>query len=199
MTHIATMANRMEKLISKLFLFSKAQELSVQKKAFNLEEVMRECYEELKKEYHHKNINFKLQALPIAYGDKAAIRQVCQNLLSNALKYASKKPTIRIIVFAKQLQQQLIIGIKDNGTGFDEKEKDKLFVRFQRLHKSSEYEGTGLGLAICQQIIEKHKGQIWAENNKQEGATFYISLPLVDGNSKEAYKKETRSLGILPE
>ena len=160
---------------------------------------MRECYEELKKEYHHKNINFKLQALPIAYGDKAAIRQVCQNLLSNALKYASKKPTIHIVVFAKQQQQQLIIGIKDNGTGFDEKEKDKLFVRFQRLHKSSEYEGTGLGLAICQQIIEKHKGQIWAENNKQEGATFYISLPLVDGNSKEAYKKETRSLGILPE
>jgi len=185
-THIATMANRMERLINRLFSFSKAQQLSVQKKRFNLEETMRECYEEAKKEYLHKSIEFELQPLPAAYGDKAAIRQVCQNLLSNGLKYASKKPIIKIVVFAKQQENQLVIGVKDNGTGFDEEEKDKLFQRFQRLHKPSEYEGTGLGLAICQQIIEKHNGKIWAENNRQQGATFYVSLPVASTNLKEA-------------
>lgn len=177
-THILTMANRMERLINNLFLFSKAQQLSVHKELFNLEQIVRDCYEERKKEYYHKHIEFELRPLPKAYGDKAAIRQVCENLLSNALKYASKKPTIKIIVFAKQQKNQLIIGLKDNGTGFNAAEKDKLFERFQRLHKPSEYEGTGLGLAICQQIIKKHEGKIWAENNKQEGATFYFSLPV---------------------
>jgi len=204
-THIATMANRMEKLISTLFLFSKAQQLSIQKKAFNLEAILQECYEELKKEYHHKTIKFELQSIPTAYGDKAAIRQVCLNLLSNALKYASKNDIIKIVVFAKQHQQQLVVGIKDNGTGFNEEEKDKLFQRFQRLHKPSEYEGTGLGLAICQQIIEKHNGKIWAENNRRSGATFYISLPLATTNLKEESKQrvitstEIGNLGIIPE
>ena len=184
-THIATMANRMEQLIGKLFLYSKAQQLSVQKSVFDLEKMMNSCYEEVTKEYHYKNIQFDLQTLPKAFGDEVAIRQVRQNLLSNALKYASKKPIIKIIVYAKQQKNQLVIGIKDNGTGFNEEEKDKLFQRFQRLHKSSEFEGTGLGLAICQQIIEKHNGKIWAENNKQAGATFYFSLPLASTNVKE--------------
>jgi len=183
-THIATMANRMEQLIGKLFLYSKAQQLSVQKSVFDLEKMMNSCYEEVTKEYHYKNIQFDLQTLPKAFGDEVAIRQVRQNLLSNALKYASKKPIIKIIVYAKQQKNQLVIGIKDNGTGFNEEEKDKLFQRFQRLHKSSEFEGTGLGLAICQQIIEKHNGKIWAENNKQAGATFYFSLPFASANLK---------------
>lgn len=177
-THIVTMTTRMERLINKLLLFSKVKQLSVQKEVFNLEKLMKECYEDMKKDFPHKKIVFDLQPLPPAYGDKAAIRQVCQNLLSNALKYASKKKTIHLSVFASSKNKQLVVGLKDNGTGFDETQKDKLFQRFQRLHKSSEYEGTGLGLVICQQIIEKHNGKIWAENNRTTGATFYFSLPL---------------------
>ena len=176
--HIATMAVRMENLINNLFLFSKAQQLNLYKETFDLTAILQTCFTELKNNYHQKEIELTLPALPLAFGDKATIRQVCENLLSNAIKYASKKDEIILTITGEQKENVLLISIKDNGIGFDETQKDKLFKRFERLHKPSEYEGTGLGLAICQRIIQKHGGQIWATNNPEEGATFYFTLPL---------------------
>ena len=176
--HIATMAVRMENLINNLFLFSKAQQLNLYKETFNLTAILQTCFNELKNNYHQKEIEITLPSLPLAFGDKATIRQVCENLLSNAIKYASKNDKIILTITGEQKDNLLLISIKDNGIGFDETQKDKLFKRFERLHKPSEYEGTGLGLAICQRIIQKHGGQIWAVNNPGKGATFYFTLPL---------------------
>jgi len=197
--HIATMAIRMENLINNLFLFSKAQQLNLYKESFDLTPMLRTCFNELSNNYPQQGTALNLLSLPLAFGDKAAIRQVCENLLSNALKYASKKQKISITITGQQKDQFLVFSIKDNGVGFDRTQKEKLFKRFERLHKSSEYEGTGLGLAICQQIIQKHGGEIWAENNQEGGAIFYFTLPLQKQTQQTLKDKLMGSKGVTKE
>jgi len=67
--------------------------------------------------------------------------------------------------------------VRDNGIGFDEKYRDRIFEVFQRLHGRDEYEGTGVGLAICRKIAERHGGAITANSREGEGATFVVTLP----------------------
>ena len=69
----------------------------------------------------------------------------------------------------------------DNGIGFDPKFADDIFVVFKRLHSYHEFQGTGIGLSICKKIVETHKGSIRAESVPQEGSTFIITLPELDG------------------
>jgi signal transduction histidine kinase len=119
--------------------------------------------------------------LPDSNGDPNAIRQVWINLISNAIKYSrnNKEPNIEIGSFNDlSLPNQQIFFIKDNGVGFDEKYKNKLFKVFQRLHAADQFEGTGVGLAIVEKVISKHGGKVWTEAEVNKGACFYFSLPL---------------------
>jgi len=70
--------------------------------------------------------------------------------------------------------------VEDNGIGFDEKYRDRIFQIFQRLHGRSEYEGTGIGLAICRKIVDRHGGSITANSSPGAGARFIIALPRRD-------------------
>ena len=104
--------------------------------------------------------------------------QLFQNMVSNALKYR-KDDVDPVINIATQSGEDgnVTILIEDNGIGFDEKYKDKIFQLFQRLHGKNEYGGTGMGLAICKRIAEHHNGSITVNSTPGAGITFHVSLP----------------------
>lgn len=121
--------------------------------------------------------NLTIKQLPETTGDKALIRQVLFNLISNAIKYSGKKEDSLIEIGGQKENGQNIYFIRDNGVGFDMQYAHKLFGVFQRLHSIQEFEGTGVGLALVQRIIQRHGGQVWAESEVDKGSTFYFALP----------------------
>ncbi|HUS03674.1 MAG TPA: ATP-binding protein [Chitinophagaceae bacterium] len=122
------------------------------------------------------NYNVKLKDLNQCKCDSTLIKQVWENLISNAVKYSSKNPNPVIEIGSLKENNKIVYYIKDNGAGFDMKYYHKLFGVFQRLHKETEFEGTGVGLALTQRIISKHEGRIWAESAINEGSTFYFTI-----------------------
>ncbi len=123
------------------------------------------------------HIQWKKAALPAVYADAATLRQVWINLISNAVKYSSKTPNPVIEIGTSQTDYFIVFYVKDNGIGFNEKYKDKLFKVFQRLHSAEEFDGTGVGLAIVEKIISKHGGDVWVEAAENKGACFSFSIP----------------------
>lgn len=114
--------------------------------------------------------------LPIIKGDRSMIKQVWINLISNAIKFSSKKEFPKIEIGFNENEIDFIFFISDNGSGFDTKYSDKLFGVFQRLHSATEFEGTGVGLAIVQRIINRHGGKIWADSEPDKGSVFYFTI-----------------------
>ena len=132
--------------------------------------------------------NITIDKLATLEVDKSQMKQLFQNLISNALKFhrPDVPPEIKITGQAQPAEDneagaQYKITVSDNGIGFDMQYHERIFTVFQRLHGRSEYEGTGVGLAICRRIIERHGGTIMAESIPGEGTSFIITLPLVHG------------------
>ena len=120
--------------------------------------------------------------LPILTVDAVKIGQVLQNLLSNALKFrGSVPPDIRIT--SELRGEEWVIGVHDNGIGFEPQYADRIFEMFQRLHGGGKYSGSGIGLALCKRIVEEHGGRIWAESKPGIGSSFYFTLPATSGSA----------------
>lgn len=119
-------------------------------------------------------------SLPTVWGDGTQLVQLFQNLLGNALKFrAAQAPQVHVEAERKETEWRF--AVRDNGIGIDPRFVDRLFVLFQRLHNQSEYPGTGIGLAICKKIIERHEGKIGVESEPGRGATFWFTLPAIEG------------------
>ncbi len=177
-THvIKNNATRMGILIDDLLAFSRLGRQPVSKRIFSTNTLVKEIIEEQTRENTHNSIEWQIQTLPPSFGDISLMRQVWINLISNAIKYSGNNnhPTIEIGSFRQN--NKWVFFIRDNGVGFDEKYKEKLFKVFQRLHASNEFEGTGIGLAIVAKIITNHGGEVWAEGAINKGATFYFTIP----------------------
>jgi signal transduction histidine kinase len=120
------------------------------------------------------------------FADKGRISQVILNLLDNAVKFTRGQGTITVMVenrkqkreeehSSNNQKQQILVSIKDTGTGINSEILPRLFTKFVT---KSQTGGTGLGLFICKGIIEAHGGRIWAGNNPDKGSTFAFSLPI---------------------
>jgi light-regulated signal transduction histidine kinase (bacteriophytochrome) len=132
--------------------------------------------QDLQQECEGRQIEWRIGALPVVNCDPGLIKQVFANLLSNAVKYTRRRELATIEVGQATADGVLVLFIRDNGAGFNQKYADKLFGVFQRLHRAEEFEGTGVGLATVQRIVRKHGGQIRAEGEVEKGATFSFSL-----------------------
>lgn len=168
-------AKKMSQLIDDLLEFLRLSKSSLQKSEVNLNKIVEDLVTDLghTSKYHH---NVSIGELGTAVADDTTVRILFQNLLSNAIKYSSKKEHPRVEVGVTETARGTTYFIKDNGAGFDMTYYDKLFGIFQRLHRQEEFEGTGVGLAIVQKIVAKHGGQIWAESEVGQGATFFFTL-----------------------
>ena len=118
-----------------------------------------------------------LENLPQMSVDRNQIKQLFQNLISNAIKFRKPDHTPVIHIKSRKEANSWVITVIDNGIGFDQKYINKIFRPFQRLHGRLTYEGSGMGLAICRKVAERHGGTISARSSPGEGASFIIRLP----------------------
>jgi len=169
---------KMGQLIDDLLAFSRISRQDVAKTNLNMTSIVNEVKDDLSTQYDISKIQWAIQPLPTITANTNLIRQVWVNLMSNAVKYSSKKenPYIEIGSFLKDKQTAFFV--RDNGVGFDQKYSDKLFKVFQRLHKTEEFEGTGIGLALVEKIVARQGGDVWVDAEPGKGACFYFSLPL---------------------
>ena len=166
----------MNSLIDDLLAFARLSRQPLTKGTVDVAELVRQCLHELHAEQAERQIAIRVSELPACKGDGALLKQVWFNLLSNALKYTSKRLSAKITVGSHREAGETIYFVQDNGAGFDMRYIDKLFGVFQRLHRTEEYEGTGVGLATVQRIVVRHGGRIWAEAAVEQGATFFFTL-----------------------
>ncbi len=125
-------------------------------------------------------VDVQVEALPTVEGDPVLLRQVWQNLISNAFKYSSKSPQPQVRIAAAAAEHEVVFTVKDNGVGFDMALAGRLFGVFQRLHRTSEFQGTGVGLSIVKRVVQRHRGRVGARSSPGEGAEFFFALPVAD-------------------
>jgi PAS domain S-box-containing protein len=170
-------ARKMSNLIDDLLMFARLGKNDIIKTTINMPLLVNEVLTELSSTDHKAKIHMKVTH--DVKGDKALIKQVLINLISNSIKYSSKKEDPEIEIHSESKEQNIIYRIKDNGEGFSMNYAHKLFGVFQRLHSAEEFEGTGVGLATVKRIIVKHGGSVQAEGEPGKGAVFSFSLPAV--------------------
>ena len=180
-------AGRMRQLINALLSYSR---VTTTKNAFVKTDVgliLSEVLSDLQIRVEEAKAEIRIGELPVIEADPVQIRQLLQNLLSNALKF--RKPGVAPIIDitaeikppASAIEHPsgwLSLDVRDNGIGFDNAYKDQIFKIFQRLHGRMEYEGTGIGLATCRKIIDRHNGTIDADGQPGIGTTFTVVLPV---------------------
>ncbi len=175
---IAESARKMGTLIDDLLSFSRMGRHEMSQSQVDLNELVQDVIRESKPETKDRDIQWQISPLPLVTGDRAMLRIVLSNLILNALKFTRQREPARIeIGYEKENETEVIIFVRDNGTGFDMHYADKLFGVFQRLHHAEEFEGTGIGLANVRRIVNRHGGKVWAKGEIDQGATFYFSLP----------------------
>jgi len=178
LANISKSAHQMRKLIDDLIAFSRVGQADLHKADVDLDALVQETLADFQTQKKERNVAWEIHALPEVRADRALLRMVLVNLVSNAMKFTGTRDEAKIEIGNVPRQDgETIIFIRDNGVGFNPRHADKLFGVFQRLHSAADFEGTGIGLANVRRIIDRHGGRTWAEGIENGGATFYFSLP----------------------
>lgn len=189
MNRIISSSARMTKLINDLLSYSRLSINSLFEPT-DLNGLLQEVLADLELSISEKKANIEVDALPVIDAVSGQMRQVFQNIISNALKFSGEEKPPHIIIKAEvapgntldpaidNTNEYCRITISDNGIGFDEQHAAKIFTIFQRLHGREKYEGTGIGLAITKKIIERHNGVVYAKSQSGAGSTFTLILPM---------------------
>jgi signal transduction histidine kinase len=186
-------AKRMNALIDDLLTYSQVSLRPRNFETVNLNTLLEAVIADLDLDIEQKGARINMQVLGTVHGHQRQLQQVFQNLIGNALKYSKHGVSPAINIESKkvlgkdtalrlspeeQVKFYCLITISDNGIGFEQKDAERIFNVFTRLHGNAEYNGTGVGLSIVRKVIENHNGYITAAGELGKGATFKIYLPI---------------------
>ena len=143
----------------------------------NCDELIQEVIGDMSGAIAETGTKLAIDDLPTVRGSTLELKLLFQNLISNAIKFRKKDTENEIIIRAVEKEKEFLFSVADNGIGIDQQYLQRVFVIFQRLHRSSEYPGTGIGLASCKKIVNRHHGEIWVESVPGHGSTFYFTIP----------------------
>ena len=170
-------ASRMQRLIEDLLRFSRAGRPDREFEEIELDRLVREAVSDLEESLGAAGGSVEIGELPTVVGDEWQVRQLFQNLISNAIKFRREGVPPVVSVEGEAQGSLAEIRVRDNGIGFDQRYAKRIFRVFERLHGRTEYDGTGIGLALCRKIAESHGGWITAESMPGTGSTFTVALP----------------------
>jgi light-regulated signal transduction histidine kinase (bacteriophytochrome) len=191
---IIVCSDRMKALIVDILTYSRLSANSSSSELVNLNELITELIEDFELIIDDKKAEIIIDKLDSIEVNKGQIRQVFQNIISNALKFSIPEKAPVINIKCQRLAEKsfdspeqkdgqfLLICIKDNGIGFNEKYLTNIFALFERLNSKDTYDGTGIGLAIAKKIIDKHNGLITASSKEGKGTEFKMILPVLQNH-----------------
>jgi nitrogen-specific signal transduction histidine kinase len=165
---------KMGQLIDDLLEYSRVTRITGGYKTINVQKIVSEIVEDT---FTKSASHIKVNSLPSIQGIQSLVRQVFQNIISNAIKYSKNETQPTIVLEGQIMGNEVVFSISDNGVGFNTKYSKKLYGMFERLHSDDQFEGTGVGLALCKKIMDRHHGRIWAVSEEGTGSTFYLAFP----------------------
>ncbi|HLE92076.1 MAG TPA: ATP-binding protein [Anaerolineales bacterium] len=170
-------ADRLALLIENVLESARLQSktLPLRFQPLRLDAILRDVAARIRARYKDIDISMDIKPVPSLRGDGVRLAQVFENLFTNAVKYAPSSP---IIVLLNQVGESMLVSFIDRGPGIPKESLPFIFERFYRVRSDKSVTGTGLGLYICKQIIDAHRGKIWAESLPGQGTTFFIELPI---------------------
>jgi len=171
-------AKRMRQIILDLLEYSRVGRTEDDQENLDLNEMVQELQILFRKKIEEKNAIITSTRLPVIPGYKTPLRQVFQNLISNALKYSRENIPAQIHITAEEFPHHWQFAVADNGIGVSDEYFDKIFILFQRLHNKDEYSGTGMGLAVTKKIVDNLGGKIWVASEEGKGSVFYFTIPV---------------------
>ncbi|MCX6304105.1 MAG: PAS domain S-box protein [Bacteroidetes bacterium] len=173
---ISGSASRMRALVTALLEYSLLGKEAVLA-SVDCNQVIGEVLADMADSIARSNACIRFEKLPVLNCYETELRQLFQNLINNAVKFRKKEVHPKINISAEYLLNAWRFSVEDNGIGIAEKDKEKIFTIFKRMHNRNEYEGTGIGLAHCKKIVEMHGGKIWVESTPGKGSKFIFTIP----------------------
>ncbi len=180
----------MRQLIDNLLEYSRITRNRQVFENVNLNTIVKQVQNDLDFILDETGTTIHLKPLPVIKAMPLQIKQLFQNLISNAIKFRRKTVPAIISISSENLsadeyathglpidKHYYKIEVTDNGIGFEKEYATKIFMIFQRLHGKAEYPGSGIGLSICKKIMDNHEGLIYAQSKPGEGSTFTVILP----------------------
>lgn len=168
---------RMNAMIEAMLTMARITSQPLSRQQVNLSQIARFVLEDLQESAPGRALYSDIEDGLMVTADPTLMRQLMENLLSNAWKYTAQVDTAHIRVRSlTDTSGRRVIEVSDNGAGFDMRSAERLFGLFQRLHAAHDFPGTGVGLASVQRIVRRHGGDVWAESAPGQGARFQFTL-----------------------
>jgi PAS domain S-box-containing protein len=168
---------RMKSLIDDLLVLSRVGRAAESQEPVDVNALLQDVLRDFEFTLREKNAAIVIPpSVPTVQYNPTQLGMVFRNLIGNAIKF-NDKPLPRVVVDVTEGEQEYTFSVADNGIGIEAQHYEKIFVIFQRLYRTDQYQGTGAGLTIVKKIVENHHGRVWLESTVGKGTTFYFTIP----------------------